>query len=94
VFTSANFAQPTFGSEGNERFNHFVQQDYMQSDVALLKNIKIRESTALQLRFEFFNVFNRPNLTSMDTNLPDANFGKATGQLVPRFIQVGANLKF
>ncbi len=94
VFTSANFAQPSFGSEGNEQFNHFVQPNYMQSDVALLKNTKIRESIGLQFRFEFFNIFNRPNLTNMDTNLPDANFGKATGQLVPRFIQAGANLKF
>jgi hypothetical protein len=94
VFTPSTFAQPSFGSEGNEQFNRFVQPNFQESDIALLKNTKIRESVALQLRFEFFNIFNRANLTNMDTNLPDANFGKATGQQVPRFIQIGGNLTF
>ena len=31
-----------------------------------------------QLRFEFFNFFNRANLNTVDTNLPDGNFGQAT----------------
>jgi len=94
VFTTANFPQPSFGSEGNERFNRFTGPNFDESDVALLKNTAIREGIAFQLRFEFFNIFNRPNLTSMDTNLPDGNFGKATGQLAPRFIQIGGNLTF
>ncbi len=94
VFTTANFPQPSFGSEGNEAFNRFTGPNFNESDVALLKNTAIREGIAFQFRFEFFNVFNRPNLTSMDTNLPDGNFGKATGQLAPRFIQIGGNLTF
>ena len=94
VFTTANFPQPSFGSEGNERFNRFTGPNFDESDVALLKNTAIREGVAFQLRFEFFNVFNRPNLTSMDTNLPDGTFGRATGQLAPRFIQIGGNLTF
>ena len=94
VFTPANFAQPAFGSEGNEAFNSFRQPNFEEWDAALLKNTTIRSGVSFQLRFELYNVLNRPNLTSMDTNLPDANFGKATGQLPPRFIQLGANLVF
>jgi hypothetical protein len=52
------------------------------------------ESVSFQLRFEFFNVLNHPNLINVDVNQPDANFGKATGQATPRFIQIGGNLTF
>lgn len=95
VFTSGNFGQPTtFGSEGNELFNRFTQPNFQEWDASLLKNTQIREGVNFQLRFEGYNVFNRPNLTNMDTNLPDATFGRATSQLVPRFFQVGGNLIF
>jgi hypothetical protein len=95
VFTTANFAQPaTFGTEGNERYSAFRSPNFYQWDVALLKNTPITEGVAFQFRFEIFNFFNRPNLNSMDTNIPDGNFGKATGQAVPRFIQLGGNLTF
>jgi hypothetical protein len=106
IFTSANFATPAFGSEGNERYSAFRAPGFQQWDVALLKNTPIRESVAFQFRFEMFNFFNHPNLTNVDANLADrvfnpdgslsnrGNFGKATGQSVPRFIQIGGNLTF
>ena len=103
---TTNFAIPSFGSEGNEKANQFRAPGFQQWDMALLKNTPIRESVAFQLRFEFFNVFNHPNLINVDGNLADrnydqtgaptltGNFGKATGQNVPRFIQIGGNLTF
>ena len=94
MFTADNFPKPAFGTEGNEKYNSFRGPGFQQWDAALLKNTKIRESVAFQLRFEFFNVFNHPNLTNVVTNQSDGNFGKATGQAVPRFIQIGGNLTF
>ncbi|HKO18669.1 MAG TPA: carboxypeptidase-like regulatory domain-containing protein [Acidobacteriaceae bacterium] len=94
VFTPSNFAKPTFGQEGNERYSAFRAPNFQQWDAALLKNTTFYEALSFQLRFEFFNVLNHPNLTNMDTNLPDGNFGKATGQAVPRFIQIGGKLTF
>jgi hypothetical protein len=94
LFTAANFPQPSFGSEGNELYDNFREQGFAEWDSALLKNTKITERVAFQLRFEFFNLFNRPNLENVDTNLPDGNFGKATGQYTPRFMQIGGNLTF
>ena len=94
IFTSANFAQPAFGTEGNERYAAFRAPYFQQWDAALLKNTTFYESVSFQLRFEFFNLFNHPNLTNVDTNLPDGNFGRATGQAVPRFIQIGGKLNF
>lgn len=94
VFSAANFPQPSFGSEGNERFNRFVGPNFDEWDASLLKNTKIREDVNFQLRFEAYDLFNRPNLTNMDTDLPDSTFGRATSQLVPRFFQIGGNLIF
>jgi hypothetical protein len=79
---------------GNEAYNQFRQPGFNQWDTALLKNTAITERVNFQLRFEFFNVFNRANLNTVDANLPDGNFGKATGQYTPRFLQFGGNLTF
>jgi hypothetical protein len=91
----ANFPAPaTFGTEGNERYSAFRQPGFNEWDVAFLKNTKITEAVNFQLRFEFFNFFNRPNLNTVDVNLPDGNFGRATNQNVPRFLQIGGNIIF
>jgi hypothetical protein len=95
VFAAGQFPQPTtFGSEGNELFNRFTGPNFEEWDASLLKNTKIREGVNFQFRFEDYNVFNRANLTSMDTNLPDATFGQATSQMIPRYLQLGGNLIF
>jgi hypothetical protein len=95
LFPSGTFNAPTtFGAEGNEGYNRFRQPGFAESDVALLKNTAITERVNFQLRFEFFNLFNRANLNSVDANLPDGNFGKVTGQYTPRFVQFGGNLTF
>jgi hypothetical protein len=94
LFPVSNFPQPTFGSEGNELANQFRQPGFAQWDAAILKNTSITERISLQLRFEFFNLFNRTNLNNVDANLPDGNFGRATGQYTPRFMQIGGNVVF
>ncbi|HEV2275377.1 MAG TPA: carboxypeptidase regulatory-like domain-containing protein, partial [Acidobacteriaceae bacterium] len=91
----ANFPAPsTFGTEGNEAFNAFREPGFAEWDAAFLKNTKVTESVNFQLRFEFFNLFNRANLNTVDANLPDGNFGRATRQYSPRFLQIGGNLTF
>lgn len=95
VFTPQSFSVPsTFGAEGNEKWNLFRSPGFEQWDAALAKNTKIKESMNLQLRFEFFNVFNRPNLTGVVSDLADGNFGKSTGQNTPRFMQFSGSFKF
>lgn len=95
LFPASNFPAPsTFGVEGNERYNQFRQPGFAQWDTAFLKNTAITERVNFQLRFEFFNIFNRANLNTVDTNLPDGNFGKVTGQYTPRLFQLGGNLTF
>jgi hypothetical protein len=94
LFTAADFPVPTMGTEGNEVANGFRGPGFAETDFALLKNDKIGERVALQLRFEFYNVFNRPNLNGVDSNLPDGTFGRSTSQYNPRWIEFGIKLSF
>jgi hypothetical protein len=94
LFPLSNFPQPSFGSEGNESYNSFREPGFAEWDTALLKKTAITERVSFQMRFEFYNLFNRANLNTVDANLPDGNFGRATAQYTPRFFQIGGNLIF
>ena len=90
----SNFPLPAFGQEGNEKPFRFRNPGFAGTDFALLKNTAIHEAVNLQLRFEAYNIFNRPNLGAVNTAIPQATFGKSTSTLLPRWIQLGANLRF
>jgi hypothetical protein len=94
LFPLSNFPQPAFGSQGNQLFNQFREPGFAEWDASVLKNTAITERVLFQLRFEFFNLFNRTNLNTVDANLPDGNFGRATAQYTPRFMQIGGNIIF
>ena len=97
VFSSGQFSSPaTFGSEGNEKSNQFRQPNFIETDMNIYKKTRIAEGVDFQIRFEFFNIFNRVNLTGFDSNLADqgGNFGKATAQQLPRNWQIGGRFTF
>jgi len=94
IFSPGQFAAPTFGSEGNERSNRFRGPNFAETNVNFYKDNRITERVNLQLRFEFFNIFNRANLANVNVNLPDGNFGKATRAHLPRWWQVGGKISF
>jgi hypothetical protein len=95
VFASGQFTAPaTFGNEGNEKANLFRQPNFAETDVNVYKITHLAERVDLQLRFEFFNLFNRVNLTGFDNNLAGGTFGKATAQQLPRNWQVAARFTF
>ena len=92
----SNFAVPTFGSglTGNEKVGRFREPNFAETNVNFYKDTRITERVGLQLRFEFFNLFNRPNLLNVDNNWTDGNFGKATASHLPRWWQVGGKISF
>jgi len=94
VFPKSNFTQPALGTEGNEKWGQFRNPGFAESDASLSKDTRITERLRLQLRFEFFNVFNRVNLGGVTANLSSSTFGRSTSQLNPRWIQIGAKINF
>ncbi|MCU1294946.1 MAG: Oar protein, partial [Bryobacterales bacterium] len=94
VFSVGQFTNPAFGTEGNEKFGRFRNPSFFNTDVSLGKDTALFERIRLQLRFDFFNVFNRVNLYSVDSNLSSGTFGKALSQYNPRWIQFGAAVRF
>jgi hypothetical protein len=95
IFSPGQFTAPsTFGAEGNEKSNPFREPNFAETDVAFYKDNHLTEKVNLQLRFEFYNIFNHPNLTNVDANPVDATFGKALSQQLPRWWQVGAKVMF
>jgi hypothetical protein len=90
----SDFALPAFGSNGNEKTGQFRGPNYFDTDVNIYKDTRITERVNFQIRFEFFNLFNRTNLQNIDFNLPDGNFGAATSSHLPRFWQLGGKISF
>ena len=92
LLPASSFGVPTLGTEGNELWNRFNGPGFAKTDFVVSKDNHIREILNLQLRFEFYNLFNRPNLWTMVSDLSSGNFGRATAQYNPRYFQMGANL--
>ena len=91
--------QPALGQEGNEKYNSFRNPGFAEVDAVLAKNTRLAEQLNLELRFEFYNVLNHPNLQGLSqsngtTDLSNANFGKSTAQYTPRYLQIGARITF
>jgi hypothetical protein len=61
-------------------------------DLAVFKMIDLGRGTRLQLRSEFFNVFNTPNWNAPGRTLGGSGFGEITSARDPRIIQLGAKL--
>ena len=94
AFPKSNFTVPALGTEGNERWGQFRNPGFAETDASLSKDTTLTERLRLQIRFEFFNLFNRVNLGGISANLSSATFGRSTSQLNPRWIQIGAKIIF
>ncbi|MGH9350902.1 MAG: carboxypeptidase regulatory-like domain-containing protein [Terriglobia bacterium] len=94
VFTPGQFTAPALATNGNEKPGFFREPSFAETDLALSKNTQLGERVNLELRFEFYNIFNTPNLGGVDASMTDANFGKVTSVRLPRWVQFGAKLSF
>jgi hypothetical protein len=93
-FNTAAFAFPPFGSFGNAGRNILDGPSYHNINASLVKNTMLKESVNLQLRAEFFNLFNRPNFNLPDNFLGSPTFGRIRSAQSPRRIQFGVKLLF
>ncbi len=74
-----------FGSVGNTAPNMFRGLPYYNVDLSVTKVFKIKERLTTQFRAEFFNLFNRPNISNPfggpggDNTFTDPSLGLGTG---------------
>jgi Carboxypeptidase regulatory-like domain len=89
-----NFTLPSFGSEGNQTPNRFLNPGYADTDLTLKKTTRITERVNFELRFDTFNLFNRVNLTAVDGHLQDTTFGQSSSTYAARNMLLGARVNF
>jgi hypothetical protein len=100
-FNTASFANPTppwnggpndgFGNAGKDVV---VGPGLANFNWSLFKTITFKEGIGLELRFEYFNVFNHTQFNNIDQNSGDSNFGQVTTAYDPRTLQLGGKFHF
>ncbi len=68
--------------------------DAVNTDMAIAKKTAITERLALELRADFFNLFNHPEFSNPDTNIGSSTFGEIISTAPPRIIQFAARFTF
>ncbi len=87
VFTYGN--TPATGAYGLRNPKFFNQ------DLSLTRNFRVRESLKFVFGIDGFNVFNNVRFGTINTNITNANFGKASTQAnLPRVFQLKFRLEF
>lgn len=92
-FNPAAFAPPnnTFGNVGR---NTLRGDSYKNLDLALYKNVPLGNRNRVQMRFEAFNVFNRPYFFLPVADLTNSNAGRVVHAHDSRQIQLGLRFDF
>jgi len=93
----AFFGRPANGTNGNLGRNTYEGPGFANTDFSVFKSFplsKIREEMKFQLRFEFFNLFNRVNFFQPEPRLNNSSFGRSTATFDAREIQIGMKIIF
>jgi hypothetical protein len=83
------------GTYGNSPRNFLRGIGPFNVDAAVQKTFQVREGFQLNLRGEFFNLFNHANFNLPGTNVSSTStFGVINGASDPRILQIGLRLSF
>jgi hypothetical protein len=105
VFDPTSFTTADFGTFGNVGRNYFHGPGISNTDAVMAKETTITERVRMELRFEFFNVFNHTQFLLPDNvsgsgaqqdvqNNGGGVFGQTRSARDPRIIQLGAKITF
>ena len=97
LFKASDFPKPQNVRPGTLSRNAFNNPGYNNTDLNLLRQIPVRalgEAGRIDIRAEFFNVFNVENLGSVNGSLQSGNFGRVTNTFSARSIQFGIKVVF
>ena len=96
-FNTSAFAVQTPGLLGNARRNCIYGPPLRHLDLALVKDLPLRETLRLLFRIEAFNLTNTPNFAEPNNNLGSPTFGEITSTAIgsnPRLLQFALRLSF
>ncbi len=102
-FNTAAFGRPPQGYYGNAPIVPVRGPGLNNWDLTLMKQFRLwNEASHLQFRSEFYNVWNHPNFSSMDTGATfdpsgaqvNSTFGQLNGNRSARVIQLSLRLQF
>jgi hypothetical protein len=93
-FNTSLFSPETLGQFGNANRRFFHGPGINNWDIALLKNVQLRESMTLQFRAELFNAFNHTQFNNPVGNINDSTFGVIQSAGNPRIGQVAVKFLF
>jgi hypothetical protein len=92
---TSSFALPAVGGFGNVGKGLLVGPDSINLDAGFVKVIPmIRERVRVQLRVEFFNVFNHTRLSNPNSSVSGAGFGTILSSGDPRIGQLAIKVVF
>ncbi|GAC1616646.1 MAG: hypothetical protein PVS2B2_00940 [Candidatus Acidiferrum sp.] len=92
-FDPSSFMAVNLGSEGTANRRFFHGPGLNNWDMAIKKDTHINERMSLELRFEFFNVFNHAQFVT-PSGILNSSFGQVTVALDGRIGQFGAKFNF
>ena len=84
------FTSDILGYYGDANRQFFHGPGIINTDFGMSKRIRITESMAVELRGEFFNIFNHTQFDNPSGNFSSSLFGVVTGARAPRIGQVSA----
>jgi hypothetical protein len=93
-FNTSLFSQEPLGQVGNANRRFFHGPGINNFDMSLFKNIRLGESMSLQVRGEFFNIFNHAQFNNPDGEFTDSTFGTVLSARDPRIGQLAIKFVF
>jgi hypothetical protein len=87
-------ANPLFGFYGNAATGSIRGPGLIDFDMALYKEFHINQATYFEFRSESFNVFNHTNFTTINAQVGNANYGRATASADARVLEFSGRFHF
>jgi hypothetical protein len=88
------FIQNPAGTFGTTGMNSLLAPHYIDSDVSVRKLFTTFREENLELRWEFFNIFNHPNLSAPVSSFTSSSFGQIQAAGPARIMQIAGKYTF
>lgn len=93
-FNTSLFSKEQLGQLGNSNRRFFHGPGINNFDMAMVKDLRLTESKALEFRAEFFNIFNHAQFSNPSGYINRGTFGLVTSAAAPRIGQVALKFMF